>query len=146
MGIDISFVQENISSSRKGTLRGLHFQSFPGQDKLVTCIEGEIWDVVVDLRPESKTYSKWEAVVLSEKGHQQLFIPKGFAHGFCALSSSCRVLYKMSAYYNPETERSIRWNDPNIKIDWPIVDPILSNRDQKSPFLKEIQDVALDRG
>ena len=107
-------------------------------------MQGEIWDVVVDLRQNSTTFLKWNAVILNEKDNQQLFIPKGFAHGFCVLTSIARVHYKVSSYYNPETEKSICWNDPDINIDWPIKDPILSKRDQESPFLREMQDVALD--
>jgi len=143
-GIDVPFVQDNVSFSTQGTIRALHFQSQPGQDKLVSCVQGEIWDVAVDLRPSSDTFMKWEAVTLDEKRSKQLFIPKGFAHGFCVLSKEARVHYKVSSYYNAETECSIRWNDPEIKIDWPISRPTLSPRDQISPFLKEIQHVVVD--
>lgn len=135
------FLQDNVSFSRNGALRGLHFQVEPGQDKLVTCTQGAIWDVVVDLRPHSSTFKQWEAVELNDQTHAQLFVPKGFAHGFCVLSESARVHYKVSSFYNPKTERSIRWNDPEFKIAWPITSPILSERDQTSPFFKEIQDV-----
>ncbi|OGN56628.1 MAG: dTDP-4-dehydrorhamnose 3,5-epimerase [Chlamydiae bacterium RIFCSPHIGHO2_12_FULL_44_59] len=141
-GIDVTFVQDNQSLSKQGTLRGLHFQSSPGQDKLVSCIEGEIWDVAVDLRPFSETYLSWKAVVL--KDGKQLFIPKGFAHGFCVLSNWARVHYKVSDYYNPETEASIRWNDPDLNIRWPVDQPILSFRDQTSPFLREVNRVTVD--
>lgn len=135
------FVQDNASFSRKGTIRALHFQSHPGQAKLVSCVQGEIWDVAVDLRRESPTFMEWEAVLLDDQSHQQLFIPNGFAHGFCVLSEAARVHYKVSAPYDPKTECSIRWNDPDLKISWPIQDPILSPRDQLSPFFKEMQNV-----
>jgi dTDP-4-dehydrorhamnose 3,5-epimerase len=135
------FPQDNDSFSRKGTVRALHFQTSPGQAKLITCVEGEIWDVAVDLRPESPTFMKWESVLLDGKSHKQFYIPKGFAHGFCVLSQTARVHYKVSAPYDPKTECSIRWNDPDLNIRWPIADPILSPRDQTSPFFKEVQHV-----
>ncbi len=139
--IDVPFVQDNISFSRKGTIRALHFQSAPGQAKLVSCTQGTIWDVAVDIRPDSPTFMQWAAVELDDQTHQQLFIPIGFAHGFCVLSETARVQYKVSAPYNPETECSIRWNDPDLKIDWPVQNPVLSPRDQMSPFFKEISHV-----
>lgn len=135
------FVQDNTSFSRKGTLRGLHFQSDPGQAKLVSCVQGQIWDVAVDLRKNSPTFMEWEAVMLDDQTHKQLYIPIGFAHGFCVLSDTARVQYKVSAPYDPKTECSIRWNDPELKISWPIHDPLLSPRDQLSPFFKEVADV-----
>ncbi len=135
------FVQDNSSFSRKGTIRGLHFQSLPGQAKLVSCAQGKIWDVAVDLRKESATFMHWEAVTLDDQSHQQLYIPKGFAHGFCVLSETARVQYKVSSPYNPKTECSIRWNDPDLKVIWPVKDPILSPRDQLSPFIKEVLNV-----
>lgn len=137
------FVQDNTSFSKKGTIRALHFQSDPGQDKLVSCIQGQIWDVAVDIRPESPTFMQWKSLVLDDQEHQQFFIPKGFAHGYCVLSEKATVQYKVSSPYNPTTERSIRWNDPELNINWPVQTPILSIRDQTSPFFKEIQD-ALD--
>lgn len=139
-----SFVQDNISFSVKGTIRALHYQSFPGQAKLVTCVQGAIWDVAVDIRKESPTFGMWEAVELNDKEMKQLLIPVGFAHGFCVLSDTATVLYKTSALYNPETERSIRWNDPDLAVAWPIQEPILSDRDQKSPYFKELFGVPLD--
>jgi len=141
LGMDISFVQDNVSFSCKNTIRGLHFQSTPGQVKLITCLQGEIWDVVVDIRPDSPTFLHWEAVTLDDQSHNQLFIPIGFAHGFCAMSKSACIQYKVSAPYNPKTEKTIRWNDPELNIAWPIKDPILALRDQDSPFLKEVLDV-----
>ncbi len=138
---EIPFVQDNVSFSHYGVVRALHFQTTPGQDKLVSCLSGTIWDVAVDLRPDSATFMKWESVLLDDREHKMLFIPKGFAHGFCVLSPTAHVHYKVSSFYNPETEKSIRWNDPDLKIDWPIQAPILSLRDQTSPFFKEIAHV-----
>lgn len=137
-GIDVSFVQDNLSFSEKGVIRGLHFQSEPGQAKLVSCLIGEVWDVVVDLRKNSATFGQYEAVYLNEKKGQELFVPVGFAHGFCVLSERAAVFYKVSNYYNAETERSIRWNDPLLAIDWPCHSPKLSERDQAAPLFSEI--------
>jgi dTDP-4-dehydrorhamnose 3,5-epimerase len=139
------FPQDNTSFSRKGTLRGLHFQSSPGQAKLVSCVQGEIWDVAVDLRAESATFMHWEGVLLNDQTHQQIYIPVGFAHGFCVMSPTARVHYKVSAPYDPKTESSIRWNDPDLNIDWLVKDPILSPRDQLSPFFKEVRHVLDNR-
>ena len=132
---DVEFVQDNVSFSKKGTVRGLHFQSFPGQAKLLTCLSGEIWDVVVDLRKELPTFGKWQGFSL--KPGEQIFVPIGFAHGFCALQDAM-VQYKVSAFYNPETEKTIRWNDPAIGVAWPRVNPILSDRDRSAPLLEEV--------
>lgn len=138
---DLPFVQDNLSFSRQGTIRALHFQSHPGQAKLVSCIQGTIWDVAVDIRPESPTFMQWEAVELDDQSHKQLFIPKGFAHGFCVLSETARVYYKVSSPYDPKTEISIRWNDPSFNISWPVQNPILSPRDQTSPLFSEMRHV-----
>lgn len=135
------FVQDNLSFSRRHTIRGLHFQSAPGQAKLISCLQGEIWDVAVDIRPDSPTFMQWEAIYLNDQMHQQLYIPVGFAHGFCVLSWEALVHYKVSSFYRSETEQSIRWNDPDLQIAWPTSAPILSPRDQMSPYWKEIQDV-----
>jgi len=137
-GIDILFIQDNISCSKRGVVRGLHYQAVPGQAKLVFCLRGAIWDVAVDIRPASPTFGKWEAFVLDERDRRQLFIPVGFAHGFCALSDEALVQYKVSSVYNPKEEKSIRWNDPTLAIAWPIEQPILCERDQNSPFFKEV--------
>jgi dTDP-4-dehydrorhamnose 3,5-epimerase len=137
-GIECSFPQDNFSFSDLNTVRGLHYQSEPGQAKLVSCIQGEIWDVVVDIRPESPTFKKWQAFRLDDRLRQQLYIPVGFAHGFCVLSETALVHYKVSHIYNAKTECSIRWNDPDLAIPWPTQEPILSDRDQKSPFFKEV--------
>jgi len=134
MGMDINFVQDNHSASKKGTLRGLHFQKKYPQDKLVRVIKGEVYDVAVDLRKDSKMLGKWFGVLLSEKNKKQLFIPKGFAHGFITLSEIAEFIYKCSDYYHPEDENGIIWNDPEINIDWPIVgieEIIMSEKDRK---------------
>lgn len=135
------FVQDNISYSKQNTLRGLHFQSDPGQAKLVSCLQGRIWDVAVDLRPHSPTFLQWEAFTLDDQTQMQLYIPIGFAHGFCTLSSDARVTYKVSSPYNPKTEQSIRWNDPKLAIPWPVQHPLLSPRDRVSPYFQELQNV-----
>ena len=135
--VNISFVQENISFSYKNTLRGLHFQRSPGQDKLVQCLFGKIFDVVVDIRPDSSTFGQWKAFELDGVFHSQLLIPVGFAHGFCVLSETALVQYKVSSFYDPKEEKAIRWNDPQLNIDWPIANPILSEKDRKSPLLNE---------
>ncbi len=137
-GIGVPFVQDNASFSKRGTIRALHYQSSPGQAKLISCVQGKIWDVAVDIRPESSTFGKWLAVELDDEAHHQLFIPAGFAHGYCVLSETALVHYKVSTVYNPKTECSIRWNDPDLKISWPCENPILSDRDQTSPFFKDI--------
>ena len=137
-GIETPFVQDNISFSKYGTIRALHFQSHPGQAKLVSCIQGKIWDVAVDIRPNSPTFGKWEAALLDDQNHHQFFIPVGFAHGYCVLSETATVHYKVSSIYDPKYECSIRWNDPDIRVDWPIQPLSLSPRDQISPFLKEL--------
>lgn len=143
-GVDVEFIQDNISFSRFGTVRALHFQSFPGQAKLVSCIEGRIWDVAVDIRKNSPTFGQWEAVELDSEKHEQVFIPIGFAHGFCVLSETALVQYKVSNPYDAKTECSIRWNDPDFNIAWPIEKPILSPRDQVSPFFRELSYETMD--
>jgi dTDP-4-dehydrorhamnose 3,5-epimerase len=133
LGIDCTFVQDNHACSVKGVLRGLHFQSLPGQAKLVRVMTGKIFDVCVDIRPESPTFGRWHGLTLDAAEHLQLFIPVGFAHGFCVLSDVADVLYKASSIYDPDAERGFAWNDPEIGIDWPIADPILSARDALAP-------------
>lgn len=136
-GIDIEFVQDNHSfSAKKRTLRGLHFQIEPkAQTKLVRCTRGRILDVAVDLRRSSITYRKWVAVELTEKNKKQLLIPKGFAHGFLTLTDDVEVQYKVDEYYAPEHDRSIRFDDPEIGVEWGIDNPILSEKDLKAPSL-----------
>lgn len=137
-GIATAFVQDNISFSKQGTIRALHFQSHPGQAKLVSCIQGKIWDVAVDIRPNSPTFGQWEALELDDETQNQFFIPVGFAHGYCVLSKEAKVFYKVSSIYDPKNECSIRWNDPDLNIPWPFSSPCLSLRDQSSPFFKEL--------
>jgi dTDP-4-dehydrorhamnose reductase/dTDP-4-dehydrorhamnose 3,5-epimerase len=139
LGIDIDFVQDNHSmSAEKGTLRGLHFQTNPkAQTKLVRCTKGKILDVAVDLRKGSSTYKQWVGVELSEDNKMHLLIPKGFAHGFLTLTDDVEVQYKVDEYYAPECDRSIRFDDPEIGVDWGIEDPILSEKDLKAPLLKD---------
>ena len=137
-GIDTDFVQDNHSKSIKGVLRGLHFQVQPkAQGKLVRCIRGKIFDVAVDIRKGSPTFGKWVGVELSEENKLMLWIPKGFAHGFLTLSEEAEIIYKVSgSEYSPVHDRSIRWNDPDIGISWPLEgEPILSEKDRTAPFL-----------
>lgn len=138
-GINIVFNQENHSLSKeKGVLRGLHFQKDPfAQTKLVRCTRGKIWDVAVDLRKSSPTYLKWFGIELTPENHKMLFIPKGFAHGFLTLEENSEVQYKVDNFYDPNTDRSIRYDDPDIGIRWPLVDVILSDKDIKAPYLKD---------
>jgi len=138
-GITERFVQDNHSKSVKNTLRGLHYQINPGQGKLVRTIAGEIFDVAVDIRWDSPTYGQWVGVTLSAENKKQLYIPVGFAHGFCVISEEAEVHYKCTNYYSPQDERGTSWNDPNLGIEWPIVQPILSKRDTKHPLFKNIE-------
>ena len=137
-GIKIKFVQDNQSKSKKGVLRGLHFQKTFPQAKLVRCIEGEVFDVCVDLRANSPTYGKWEGVILSAEKGNQIMIPRGFAHGFVVLSETATFCYKCDELYHPEDEGGIMWNDPEVGIDWPYKDePLLSEKDKLHKSLKE---------
>ena len=131
-GIDMTFVQDNHSRSVKDTLRGLHYQSQPGQAKLVRVLVGRICDVVVDIRPRSPTFGKWLAHELDDRTREQLFIPVGFAHGFCVLSDAAEVEYKVSAPYDAKTECGIDYADPELAVAWPVRAPLLSARDQKA--------------
>jgi dTDP-4-dehydrorhamnose 3,5-epimerase len=140
LGIDVEFVQDNHSRSGANILRGLHFQTTPGQAKLVRCGRGRIWDVAVDLRRGSPTYGQWESHELDDVDHRQLLVPVGFAHGFCVLSEVADVLYKVSSYYDPQTESGIAWDDPDVAIEWPISEPQLSERDRNAPRLSEVAD------
>ena len=130
-GIDVTFTQDNHSRSVHRTLRGLHYQSSPGQAKLVRVLVGKIWDVVVDIRPDSPTFGKSLGVELDGESHAQLFVPVGFAHGFCVLSDFAEVAYKVSTPYDAKTECGIAYNDPELAVPWPIQDPLLSARDQQ---------------
>ncbi len=140
LGIDVEFVQHNHSRSAKGTLRGIHFQTEPGQAKLVRCARGEILDVVVDLRRGSPTHGQWEAHVLDDVRHRQLFVPVGFGHGFAVISEVADVTYLVSSLYDPATEAGIAWDDPDVGVDWQVSDPLLSERDKTAPRLAEIAD------
>jgi len=138
-GIDMAFVQDNHSRSRRGTLRGMHFQTAPGQAKLVRCARGAIFDVVVDLRRASPTFGRWEGFVLDDESMRQLFVPIGFAHGFCVTSEVADVVYKCSSYYDAATESGIAYDDPAIGIEWPLgVEPIVSERDATAPRLADV--------
>ena len=134
-GITGSFVQDNLSRSIKGTLRGLHFQEPRVQGKLVQVLRGAVWDVAVDVRRGSPRFGRWVAVELSETTPRQLWIPPGFAHGFCVLSDSADFFYKCTELYAPDCERSIAWNDPRIGIPWPVREPLLSAKDRAAPLL-----------
>jgi dTDP-4-dehydrorhamnose 3,5-epimerase len=136
----VDFVQDNHSRSSRGILRGIHFQTTPGQAKLVRCLRGRVWDLAVDLRRKSPTYGEWEGHELDDERHRQLFVPVGFGHGFCVLSDVADVAYKLSSPYDPATEAGIAWDDPDVGVDWPIDDPILSERDRGAPRLAEIAD------
>jgi dTDP-4-dehydrorhamnose 3,5-epimerase len=138
-GISKTFVQENYSRSSRGVLRGLHFQVAPkAQGKLVMACSGRIFDVAVDIRQGSPTYRKWVGVELSADNGCMLFIPPGFAHGFCVLGEEAGVVYKVTAEYAPEYDRGIAWNDPEIGVQWPITDPLLSSKDADLPFLVDV--------
>lgn len=138
-GIDCNFVQDNLSFSSRGVLRGLHFQIKNPQAKLVQVLKGCVFDVAVDIRPGSPTFGKWTGVELSEENHRQFFIPEGFAHAFCVLSETALFSYKCSDYYNPGDEGGIIWSDPEIGIKWPIKDPVLSNKDSAYTRLSELK-------
>ena len=138
-GLNYTFVQDNHSSSTvKGTLRGIHFQrGDKAQAKLVRCVRGRVLDVAVDLRPGSPTYKKWVAVELSEENKRMVMIPRGFGHGFVTLTDKVEFLYKADNPYAPESEGGIRWNDPELNIDWGLQNPVLSDKDKVNPFLKD---------
>jgi dTDP-4-dehydrorhamnose 3,5-epimerase len=140
MGVDLPFVQHNHSRSVRGTLRGLHFQTQPGQAKLVRCSAGKIFDVAVDLRRDSPTFGQWEGYELDDSTHRQMFIPVGFGHGFCVLSEIADVDYQLSSYYDPETEAGIAWDDPDVGVEWPLDEPLLSERDVTAPSLAEVSE------
>ena len=139
-GIDVDFLQDNHSmSAKRGVLRGLHFQKPPHtQEKLVRVVRGAVLDVIVDLRRKSPTFGKWESFKLSAKNFRMLFVPKGFAHGFCTLEDNTEFLYKASDFYAPKSEGGIAWNDADLGIDWPLKDLIINERDKNFPLLKEL--------
>ncbi|KGE20492.1 dTDP-4-dehydrorhamnose 3,5-epimerase [Paenibacillus wynnii] len=140
-GINNHFIQDNQSlSAEVGVLRGLHYQLNPkAQTKLIRVLSGVIYDVIVDIRRNSPTFGQWVGVILSEYNKRQLLVPKGFAHGFCTLVPNTQVLYKVDEYYSPENDRGILWNDPALAIDWPVSTPILSDKDQRHPLLKDAE-------
>lgn len=137
-GITQAFVQDNHSRSAKGVLRGLHFQKTRPQGKLVRVVRGEVFDVAVDIRPQSATFGQWEAVILSEENKRQFWVPPGFAHGFQVLSDFADFEYKCTDYYFPQDEGCLAWNDPQLAIDWPIQTPLLSAKDAKAGTLSEL--------
>ena len=137
-GLDMTFVQDNLSSSRRGVLRGLHFQWPAAQGKLVSVLQGEVFDVAVDIRAGSPTFRQWVGVTLSAENRQQIFIPEGFAHGFAVASETAVVLYKCTALYTPTDEASIVWNDPAIGIEWPFENPTLAAKDASAPRLADL--------
>jgi dTDP-4-dehydrorhamnose 3,5-epimerase len=144
-GLPGSFVQDNLSRSARGVLRGLHLQHPHGQGKLVQVIEGEVFDVAVDVRVGSPTFGRWVGYSLTGSTKRQLFIPEGFAHGFCVTSESALFFYKCTELYRPEAEIGVRWDDPAIGVEWPLITPILSAKDNAFPLLAEIPESKLPR-
>ena len=136
-GVAARFVQDNHSRSRRGVLRGLHYQLQRPQGKLVWVVRGQVFDVAVDIRRGSPTFGRWFSCLLDDQEHRQLYIPPGFAHGFCVLSAEADFMYKCTDYYHPESEQGIAWNDPDLGIDWPVLDVILSDKDSRYPRLAE---------
>lgn len=139
-GVAGPFAQHNQSRSALRTLRGIHFQTSPGQGKLVRCSRGAIFDVAVDLRRASPTFGRWEGHRLDDVRHRQLFVPVGFGHGFCVLSDEADVCYQLTSLYDPATEAGVAWDDPDVGIEWPVEDPLLSERDRQAPRLAEVAD------
>lgn len=137
-GIAGPFVQDNVIHSRRGVLRGLHFEAGREQSKLVWVVAGVIFDVAVDVRPDSPTFAQWFGIRLSGDDHRQLYVPPGFAHGFCVLSDVADVIYKSTTLFAPEFARGVIWNDPSIGIEWPLADPVLSESDARLPTLQEL--------
>ncbi len=144
-GLDVVFVQDNVSFSQKGVLRGLHYQHPQGQGKLVGVLVGEVFDVAVDIRVGSETFGRWIGRILSERNHRQMYIPPGFAHGFCVLSETAVFSYKCTDFYNAALEGGVAWNDPDVGIDWPISEPILSGKDAQYSRLGDIPQERLPR-
>jgi len=138
-GLPKIFVQDNHSRSKKGVLRGMHYQYPQWQGKLVRALFGEIFDVAVDIRADSPTYGEWFGVYLNHENKQQLYVPPGFAHGFCVTSDTADIAYKCTSDYQPAQDVGIRWNDPDIGINWPIDEPLLSKKDAKAPLLKDTE-------
>jgi len=145
LGIPVEFVQDNLSFSCEGTLRGLHYQHPHGQAKLVQVLSGHVLDVTVDIRSGSPTFGKWVGIHLSDENKRQVYIPKGFAHGFCVLSETTLFSYKCSDIYAPDCEGGVLWCDSDIEIEWPVKEPILSEKDAKYPRLRDIEEHRLPR-
>ena len=139
LGISIDFIQDNLSFSSAGTLRGLHYQHPHGQAKLVQVLDGHVFDVTVDIRSGSPTFGKWFGINLSDENRKQVFVPEGFAHGFCVLSDTVLFSYKCSDLYAPDCEGGVLWSDPDIGIEWPVKEPVLSEKDAKYPRLKDVE-------
>jgi dTDP-4-dehydrorhamnose 3,5-epimerase len=144
-GIQLPFMQDNHSRSGKGVLRGLHFQLHHPQGKLVHVCRGEVFDVAVDIRKGSPSFGKWVGAVLSDANHRQMYVPPGFAHGFCVLSEVADFVYKCTDYYHPEDEGGVAWNDPAIGIEWPITSPLLSAKDRQNPVLADMPEDKLPK-
>lgn len=137
-GLPVSYVQDNHSQSSRGVLRGLHFQYPQWQGKLIRAVRGSIFDVAVDIRRSSETYGKWFGAVLSEENKTQMYVPEGFAHGFAVLSDTADVIYKCTTLYEPSQDRCLLWNDPDIGIDWPVEEPLISDKDKKGVKFREL--------
>jgi dTDP-4-dehydrorhamnose 3,5-epimerase len=137
-GVDSDFVQDNLSFSKRGVIRGLHYQYPHAQAKLVHVIKGEVLDVAVDIRRGSPTFGEWTSVMISDQNKRQVYIPEGFAHGFCVLSDTAFLSYKCSSFYDPDSEGGVLWSDPDLAIDWPVAQPILSEKDGRYCCLKDI--------
>jgi len=137
-GLSVNFVQDNLSFSQRGVLRGLHFQNPYTQGKLVQVLQGEVFDVAVDIRLGSPTFGEWVGVTLSSNNKRQFYVPEGFAHGFCVTSETVLFAYKCTDVYSPQSEYGVSWNDPDLGIEWPVDSPILSEKDRKYPRLKDV--------
>ena len=144
-GLDLTFVQDNLSSSARGVLRGLHYQLPNGQGKLVSCVQGEVFDVAVDLRRGSPTFGRWVGVTLTPENARRFYVPPDFAHGFQVVSETALFTYKCTDIYNKVAEGSVRWDDPAIGINWPVADPTLSDKDQTAPLLADVPEHRLPR-
>ncbi len=142
-GFDLAFVQTNVSRSAKGVLRGLHYQWPNPQGKLVSVLEGEVYDVAVDIRKGSPTFGRWAAAILSAENKRHFWVPEGFAHGFAVLSEHATFVYQCTALYDHASDAGIRWNDAALAVDWPISEPSLSDKDQKAPFLADVPEAKL---
>ena len=144
-GLPADFVQDNLSFSTRGVLRGLHYQQPRAQGKLVCALQGEVWDVAVDLRAGSSQFGRWTAVTLSAENRRQLYIPPGFAHGFCVLSDAALFSYKCTEFYDQAGDAGVRWDDPELGIAWPVAGPVLSEKDRRLPLLREVPEGRLPR-